>query len=122
MICGVGTDIVEVSRIRAALDKWGDKFTSRIFNNIEINYCYSKSDPPIHLAARFAAKEACIKAVSAVRTGNLSMQDIVVSNDESGRPSITISQKGALPAGIRILLSISHERNYAVAYVIAEQQ
>jgi len=120
MICGVGTDIVEIGRLRDAIEKWGDHFLNRIFNNEEISYCYSKSDPVMHLAARFAAKEACIKAVSTIVQGNLSMRDIGVANDESGKPSIKIRKSGVIPESLILHLSISHERNYAVASVIAE--
>ena len=121
MICGVGTDIVEISRIREAAEKWGDSFLKRVFNSEELTYCYSKNDPAMHLAARFAAKEACIKAVSAFMTGHLAMRDIGVSNEESGKPLITINKSGVIPNDIKLHLSISHERNYAVASVIAEQ-
>jgi holo-[acyl-carrier protein] synthase len=120
MICGVGTDIVEIVRLREAIEKWGDHFLNKIFNSDEISYCYSKNDPVMHLAARFAAKEACIKAVSTIIRGNLSMRDIGVSNDESGKPSIKISKIGVIPDKMVLHLSISHERNYAVASVVAE--
>jgi holo-[acyl-carrier protein] synthase len=121
MICGVGTDIVEIVRIREAVEKWGDHFLNKVFNSKELTYCYSKNDPVMHLAARFAAKEACIKALSTIKSGDLSMKDIGVSNDETGKPSISIHKKGVIPDVMKLHLSISHERNYAVASVIAEQ-
>jgi|WetSurMetagenome_2_1015567.scaffolds.fasta_scaffold00020_30 holo-[acyl-carrier protein] synthase len=121
MICGVGTDIVEIVRIREAIEKWGDHFLNKVFNSEELTYCYSKNDPVMHLAARFAAKEACIKALSRVITGQLSMKEIGVLNDEAGKPYFIISKEGFAPDLIRLHLSLSHERNYAVASVVAEQ-
>jgi|WetSurMetagenome_2_1015567.scaffolds.fasta_scaffold01343_14 holo-[acyl-carrier protein] synthase len=121
MICGVGTDIVDIARIRGAVEEWGDHFLKKIFNDDEITYCYSKGDPALHLAARFAAKEAGIKALSSGRGATLSMKDFEVSNDESGKPSIKVNKDGFSAGAIKLHLSISHERNYAVATVIAEE-
>jgi holo-[acyl-carrier protein] synthase len=121
MICGVGTDIVEIVRIREAVEKWGDHFLKKVFNDIEITYCYSKNDPVMHLAGRFAAKEACIKALSTIIKDNLSMKEVGISNDESGKPSIKIIREGFSPETVKLHLSLSHERKYAVASVIAEQ-
>jgi holo-[acyl-carrier protein] synthase len=121
MICGVGTDIVEIVRIRESVEKWGDQFLNKVFNDDEITYCYSKNDPAMHLAGRFAAKEACIKALSTFIKGHLSMKEIGISNDESGKPTIKISKEGFGPEAIKLHLSLSHERKYAVASVIAEQ-
>lgn len=64
MIVGIGTDIVEISRIKNAVAKWGERFLRKIFTENEISYCYKKKDPFPHLAVRFAAKEAVIKALS----------------------------------------------------------
>jgi holo-[acyl-carrier protein] synthase len=121
MICGVGTDIVEIARIRDAVEKWGDHFLSKVFNSDEITYCYSKNDPIMHLAARFAAKEACIKALSKALGGNIAMKEIGVLNDDAGKPYFIISKEGFDPDIIRLHLSLSHERKYAVASVVAEQ-
>jgi holo-[acyl-carrier protein] synthase len=120
-IIGVGTDIVEIVRIREAVEKWGDQFLNKVFSNNEVTYCYSRNDPALHLAARFAAKESCIKALSATTCFHLSMRDIEVSNDSSGKPSILIGNEEFLSTKIMLYLSLSHERNYAVATVIAEQ-
>jgi holo-[acyl-carrier protein] synthase len=121
MICGVGTDIVEIIRIRDAVERWGDHFLKKVFSEKEIDYCYSRNDPALHLAARFAAKEACIKALSTSMTGHISMKDIVVCNDPSGKPSIQVGRKDTGVGRIKLHLSLSHERQYAVATVIAEE-
>jgi holo-[acyl-carrier protein] synthase len=122
MICGVGTDIVEIVRIREAVEKWGDHFLKKVFSETEITYCYSKNDPALHLAARFAAKEACIKALSTIITNHMSMKEIEVSNELTGRPSVHINRSEVGSGGIILHLSLSHERQYAVATVVAEQQ
>ena len=122
MICGVGTDIVEILRIREAVEKWGDTFLNKIYSEPEITYCYSRNDPALHLAARFAAKEACIKALSTSITDYISMKDIEVRNEPSGKPSIHICKNGTSLGRITLHLSLSHERQYAVATVVAEEQ
>jgi len=66
MICGIGTDIVDVGRIRKAVERWGDRFLKRVFTEAEVVYCLAKANPYPHLAARFAAKEAVMKALSSL--------------------------------------------------------
>jgi holo-[acyl-carrier protein] synthase len=121
MICGIGTDIVEVNRIREAVRKWRDHFLKRVFSEAEITYCFSRSDPALHLAARFAAKEAAIKAVSFAGPGHLSLSDIEVINEPSGKPALKIRSADFDSSGIRFHLSISHERSYAIASIVAEK-
>src|SRR5271169_2026238 len=120
MICGIGTDIVEINRIKDAVEKWGDKFLRKIFNENEIAYCYKKKNLFQCLAARFAAKEAFIKALSGPeadgRTPNLT--DIAILNHPSGKPYITV--RGDLPDRYIVNLTLSHERYYAVATVVLE--
>ena len=121
MICGIGTDIVEVDRIREAVRKWGNHFLKRVFSEAEITYCFSKNDPALHLAARFAVKEAAIKAVSGESIGHLSLSDIEVINEPSGKPALKIRSAGFDSSGIKFHLSISHERSYAIASIVAEK-
>jgi holo-[acyl-carrier protein] synthase len=123
MICGIGTDIAEVGRMREVVDKWGRKFLMRIFSAREIAYCYSKRDPFPHLSARFAAKEATVKALSCVvRDRHVYLGDVEVLNETSGRPCIVLGEEIKGKCGNLILhVTISHERNYALATVIAEQ-
>jgi len=123
MICGIGTDITEIQRMREAVDKWGMKFLKRIFSDREIAYCYARRDPFPHLSARFAAKEATVKALSCmVRDRHISVGDVEVLNETSGRPYIVLGAEiNNIVGDIIVRLSISHERNYALATVIAEQ-
>jgi holo-[acyl-carrier protein] synthase len=122
MICGVGTDIVEIERIRGSLSKFGETFIKKVFTDKEAEYCKDSSDPAIRFAARFAAKEAVIKAVSGFISGHLDLREIEVFREADGRPSINITKYGVITSDIRFHVSISHESNYAVATVIAEKQ
>ena len=121
MICGIGTDIVEIERIRGSLSKFGEGFISRVFTDQESAYCKDSNDPAIRFAARFAAKEAVIKAVSGFVSGRLDLKEIEVVRETDGRPSIKINKRGMIPADIILHVTLSHERNYAVAIVIAEK-
>ena len=123
MIIGTGIDIVDVGRIENLLLKYGDRFLQRIFTPDEIVYCNGKSNPPENLAARFAAREAMVKAVGAGFTKGMRFHDVSVKMNK-GRPEIMLSgllMEIVQSAGIKkIHLSISHERKYAVALVILE--
>ncbi len=123
MIYGVGTDIVKIKRIRDATERWGRKFLQRIMTDREIDYCYDKSDPYPSLAARFAAREALIKALG--WEVPFAMTDAEVVNNARGKPGL---KTGGRLAGIlqeasiaRSHLSLSHEKEFAVAVVILEQ-
>lgn len=122
MIVGTGIDIVEVFRMRDAINKWGDSFLTKVFTEREIKYSSSKRFAPQHFAARFAAKEAVVKAFGVARKFPLNWTDIEVFNDEEGKPLISFS-KDALKLKKRkkvdeVVVSISHSKNYAVANAI----
>ena len=118
----IGTDIVRTDRIRDAVRRWGDKFLQRVYTTDEITYCMRHSNPYPHLAVRFAAREALIKAMGG--TYGMTLRDIEVLNDDSGRPSLRLNGDAArLLTGFgksKIHLSLSHEREYAVAFVLIE--
>lgn len=133
MIHSIGTDIVEIKRIKDAVEKWGHRFLKKIFTEKEISYCFRKKDPYPHLAVRFAAKEAVIKATSSeernqkseVRTIRISnLRNIEVLNHPSGKPFINL--KGYLMESFHnefiIHLALSHEQNYAIAMVVLERK
>lgn len=127
MILGIGTDIVEIKRIKHAIARWGDRFVNRLFSPREIEYCYSKSEPSTHFAARFAAKEAFVKAVSTsnIATGtNYTFKDIEVYNSPSGCPNITlrpgIIDQDRYEGALSIHLTLTHEKEYACAFVVLE--
>lgn len=113
MIEGTGIDIVEISRIKRMIDKWGDKFIQRVFTPEEIQYAQSSTKSSERFAVRFAVKEAIYKAIGSDRT--LGWQDIQISHDTSGRPICSIKRSDFSK---NILISLSHSKNYAVAHAI----
>jgi holo-[acyl-carrier protein] synthase len=122
-VVGTGIDLVEVARIRQVLEQWRDRFTHRVFLEAERRYCESRPHPWMHYAVRFAVKEAVAKAFGTGISPELGWQDIKVVADPATRaPSVRFSPKGqALAArrGIaRVLISLSHTHNYAVAQAI----
>ena len=116
MVTGTGIDIVEISRIRTAVDKWGDRFLSRVFNPQEIAYAMSHTLPYQHFAGRFAAKEAVYKALG---DRAVSWKDITVTNDDSGKPLCSV--EGLTPGKV-LHISISHSKYYAVANAVVETE
>ena len=120
----VGNDIIEVERVESSIQKLGESFLNRVFTPAEIEYCESKNKMKYqHYAARFAAKEAVFKAISINLTDKYSItwKDIEIENDLQGKPHIHLY-------GINddifesIDISISHCREYAVAYVVVLQK
>jgi len=128
MITGIGTDICDIRRIEKLLEKYGDKFTHKIFTKKERERADAQSMPAASYAKRFAAKEAAAKALAGKVTGALSWQDVEVINDPSGRPRIMLygdaleRVKEQLSDGqkFNIHLSLSDDYPYATAYAIVE--
>jgi holo-[acyl-carrier protein] synthase len=124
MILGTGIDIIEVERIEASYEKFGDRFLNRILVAGEMEYCLSHKKPGPFLAARFAAKEAVSKAFGTGIGAQLSWQDIEVKRKESGEPYVVMHGKGAelmKQRGARIVhLTISHTEKHATAMAILE--
>lgn len=110
----IGTDIESVERFRAQPYNRNKKFYGSIFTDQEIDYCLSKSDPCQHFSARFAAKEAVIKAIG----GSVyQAKDIEVVNYQNGQPSIKLKTKNK-KLKTKILISLSHTKDYAIAFAI----
>lgn len=124
MIQGVGIDIVEIYRIDGAIRKWGQHFLNRVFSVPEIDYCSRKQFSARHYAARFAAKEACLKSMGIGLGGGLALRDIVIMNDPSQKPELMIdidlSPILRNPESYRFHLSMTHTSEYASAVVILE--
>lgn len=124
MLIGVGLDIIEVDRIRSAVDKWGDKFEKRIFTQKEINYCREKNDRFQRLACRFAAKEAFFKALGTGWRLGMRWTEVEVANDRFGKPYILLSGRAdeyRVQLGVKkIFLSITSTKEYGAAQVILE--
>ncbi|MCB9757697.1 MAG: holo-ACP synthase [Candidatus Omnitrophica bacterium] len=116
MITGIGTDIIEVSRIAKATKRWGQHFLNHVFTKDEIAYCLRHKFPAQNFAGRFAAKEAVIKALADIK--DLQWTDIQIINDASGKPRCTVAHKNLKQS---IHISISHTNKYATAFAIIEE-
>lgn len=124
MILGTGVDIIEVPRMRASIERFGDHILKRLFTDAEIAYCDSKLNRFERYAARFAAKEAGLKAIGTGWRGGISWRDVEVKREKSGRPTLAYTGKAAEIAarlGVqKTFLSLSHTEEHAIAYVIVE--
>ncbi len=124
MIIAIGIDIVEISRIEETMARQGERFLKRVFTLSERGYCDGRSSRIASYAARFAAKEAVMKALGTGWDKGISWQDIEVIRGESGPPSIHLAglalERFHSVGGKRIHLSLSHSRDTAIAQVIFE--
>src|SRR5258708_39815403 len=124
MIVGTGVDSTEVARIRAAVERFGERFLKRVFTPDEVRYCVSKVNAAERLAARFAAKEAGMKAIGTGLRHGITWQDVEVVRELGGRPGLQFHGKAAEFAAAlgckRTHLSLSHTAEQAIAFVILE--
>ncbi|HLW87734.1 MAG TPA: holo-[acyl-carrier-protein] synthase [Terriglobales bacterium] len=124
MIVGTGIDIAEVPRIAASIARFGDRFVRRIFTEGEIRYCDSKANRVERYAARFAAKEAAMKAIGTGWNHGVTWRDVEVSRMPGGRPTISFHGKAAEFAARlgakHVALSLTHTAEHAIAQVILE--
>jgi holo-[acyl-carrier protein] synthase len=122
-VVGLGIDIVEVARIRASLERHGERFHRKVFTSVEAEYCAQMRDPAPYFAVRFAAKEAVSKALGTGIGAQCGWLDIEVRRKATGEPFIVLHGAAAETArrfGIaRVLVSLSHTENYAAAQAIA---
>jgi holo-[acyl-carrier protein] synthase len=123
MIIGVGIDLCPISRMGRAISRHGGRLEARVFTEGERAYCRARGQPEQHFAARFAAKEALLKALGV--PAGLSWHELEVVCDESGAPSLRLSGEAALAArrlgADRLHLSLTHGGDMAAAIVIAER-
>lgn len=123
MIIGIGVDIIEISRIRSSIERYGDSFLKKLFTENEIKYCSSRQFPTQHYAARFAAKEAFAKAISTGWSGDFEWKNVEVKNDAVGKPSFELYGKTAdVLKGSSVFLSMSHSDDAVVAFVVIERK
>ncbi len=124
MILGIGIDIIEVARIAASFEKFGERFVNRILLPGEITYCLTHKNPAPFLAVRFAAKEAISKAFGTGIGAALSWQDMEIRRKESGEPFVILHGKGSELFTARnakqLLVSLSHTEHYAAATAVLE--
>lgn len=119
-VLGLGVDLVEVERMRVLLDRQKDQL-DRLFSKSEIKYCSARKDPAPHFAARFAAKEAFLKALGG-NTYRIPMGEIRVGRKQNGQPYLDLGKKAETAlfdkGARRALVSLSHTRSNAMATVL----
>jgi holo-[acyl-carrier protein] synthase len=124
MIVGTGVDIAEVARIAASIQRFGRRFTERVFTPDEIRYCESKANKAERYAARFAAKEAAMKAIGTGWHHGVTWQDVEVRRVPGGRPTVAFAGKAAeffaKVGATKAHLSLTHTAELAMAQVILE--
>ena len=114
----IGTDIVNVLRIKKLLSKNGGRFLNKIYSDREIYYCNSTSKPYIHLSGKYAAKEAVKKALLSKNFVNsISIKKIEILNNQDKSPYVKVENLN----NIRFNISISHESEYAIAFALIEK-
>src|SRR5947207_51926 len=122
MVLGIGIDIIEVGRIAASYERFGDRFLKRILHPDEISYCLSHKAPAPFLAARFAAKEAISKAFGTGIGAQLGWKDMEVGRKESGEPFVILHGGGQILLAAKsarvVLISLSHTQDHAAAVAI----
>ena len=128
MIIGIGSDLTDIRRIAATLDRFAERFVGRIFTETERQRSDRKVDRAASYAKRFAAKEACAKALGTGMRGGVFWKDIGVVNARSGRPTLVLSGGAAArlasmtPEGAHAIihLSLTDDHPYAQAFVVIE--
>jgi holo-[acyl-carrier-protein] synthase len=123
-VMGVGVDIVEVKRMRRLREKYGERFLNKIFTDVEILTCLQSKRIDEMFAGRFAAKEAVMKALRAGLFEGVNFKEIEISGGVNKPPTIKLhahAVRAAIRAGAtKFSLSLTHERDFAVAVVIVE--
>ena len=118
---GVGIDIVEVKRLKGLWKRFGKSFLDRVYGEEEVTYCLKMKNPELHLAARFAAKEAIAKALGTGMKG-ISWKDFVIRKRTSGDPYVKLSLKAKeqlkLRKASKVLISLSHTEKCAIAQAV----
>jgi holo-[acyl-carrier protein] synthase len=125
MILGIGTDLTEVARIRQSIARYGDRFLDRLYTERERVYASSRANPAERYAARFAAKEAGMKAIGTGWRHGVTWKDFEVVNERSGRPILVlrgVAREIADRMGVEsISISLTHTAEMAYAIVILER-
>jgi len=118
-IRGIGIDLVQIPRIRRVVERWQDRFLERVFTEEELAYCRARRDPVPHLAARFAAKEAGLKALGTGLRLGVRWRELEVRRERGQPPVLVLSGRsraiGEARGGRRMLLTLTHDGEYACA-------
>ena len=126
MIVGIGSDIIDINRVNNVINRFGKKFINRCFNQIEIDRSSKRLKSSASFAKRFAAKEACLKALGTGLSQGIFWKDVCIKNDKYGKPSIELKNnalkklKKIVPKDKKpqINLTITDEKNFAYAMVV----
>ena len=114
----VGVDIIEIRRIRSTVDRWGQRFLTRVYTRAELDFCRGRTP---ELAARFAGKEAVMKALGTGRRG-VSWRDVEILPNRRNAPLVFLHGRARARARrmgmTHVAISLSHSRDYAVASVV----
>jgi holo-[acyl-carrier protein] synthase len=125
MVVGVGTDLIEIERVRQSIERFGERFLARVYSLDEIAYCQRKKSSAESFAARFAAKEAGAKALGTGISRGVGWRELAVRRAPSGQPSLELTGRAleiAQTLGVtRISLSLTHSRELAMAVVVLER-
>lgn len=125
MIIGTGIDVAEPTRLQQAVERYGERFLRRIFTSGEVAYCERRRNKWERLAARFAAKEAAMKALGTGWRRGVRWRDVEIVNLRSGQPTLKLhgqAKKLATGKGVRnISLSLTHTQQFVLAQVIFEK-
>jgi holo-[acyl-carrier protein] synthase len=124
MVLGLGTDLIEIERVQASMNRFGDRFLNRVFTEGEIAYCMRKKQAAESFAARFAAKEAGAKALGTGISRGVNWKEFEVTREPGQRPVLHFHGRAAELAkamGVRrVQLSLSHSRTVALAVAVVE--
>ena len=118
-VVGIGVDLAQIPRVRRMVERWDERFLRRVFTDGEIAYCRRRRDPVQHFAARFAAKEATLKALGTGLSMGIHWREMEVRRSPGRAPTMTLHGRSLEIArdlgGRRVLLSLSHDGDYAMA-------
>ena len=121
-IIGIGIDLAKIPRMREVVTRWDERFLRRVFTDDEIAYCRRRRDPIPHFAARFAAKEAALKALGTGLRMGVSWRELEVRRERGQAPTMALSGRSreiAVAKGARsVLVSLTHDGDYALAQVM----
>jgi len=117
---GIGIDLVHLPRMRGVIERWQERFLRRVFTDGEIAYCQARRDPTQHFAARFAAKEAGLKALGTGLRLGINWRELEVRRERGQAPVLVLSGRSqeisrARGGGDRLLLALTHDGEYAMA-------
>ena len=119
-VLGIGIDIESVERFNKLTIKKNSLFLNKIYTKRELQYCFSHKNPAPYLAARFAGKEAVIKAITASLNKIISAKDIEITNAANGLPIAKIPK--TVSVNMRIHISLSHSDDQAIAFVLIQEK